>query len=218
MDIINSVERVLIMLVPMIIGTVFHELAHGYAAWKLGDPTAKMQGRLSLNPIAHLDPAGSFIFLATAIMGPFAFGWAKPVPINPGYFRNRRMGEIIVSVAGPMANFIIAFLFALILIKGSDFFARNMNQSMIMPYVVKMLNIGIVINVTLGWFNLMPIPPLDGSHILSNILPPNLAYTYNSLGRYSFLLLIILLASGLLGKVLWPLVENTVGIFVFILS
>ena len=218
MDIINSVERVLIMLVPMIIGTVFHELAHGYAAWKLGDPTAKMQGRLSLNPIAHLDPAGSFIFLATAIMGPFAFGWAKPVPINPGYFRNRRMGEIIVSVAGPMANFIIAFLFALILIKGSDFFARNMNQSMIMPYVVKMLNIGIVINVTLGWFNLMPIPPLDGSHILSNILPPNLAYTYNSLGRYSFLLLIILLASGLLGKVLWPRVENTVGIFVFILS
>lgn len=218
MEIFNSLERVLIMLVPMIIGTVFHELAHGFAAWKLGDPTAKMQGRLTLNPIAHLDPAGSFIFLATALMGPFAFGWAKPVPVNPAYFRNRRVGEIIVSVVGPMANFVIAFLLALILIKGENFFARNINQSVIMPYLVKMLNFGVIINVTLGWFNLIPIPPLDGSHILSNLLPPRLADAYNSLGRYSFLILIILLASGLFSKILWPLVENTVGFFVFLLS
>lgn len=218
MDIINSVERVLIMLVPMIIGTVFHELAHGYAAWKLGDPTAQMQGRLTLNPLAHLDPAGSFIFLATAIMGPFAFGWAKPVPINPGYFQNRRVGEIIVSAVGSLANFTIAFIMAAILIKGGDYFSQSVNESMFTFYLVKMLNVGVIINVTLGWFNLMPIPPLDGSHILSNILPPRLAYHYNSLGRYSFLLLIILLASGLLGKVLWPLVENTVSFFVFLLS
>lgn len=204
-----DINRLILMIVPMVLGTVLHELAHAYAAFKLGDPTAQRQGRLTLNPLAHLDPAGSLIFIVTALTAPFAFGWAKPVPINPGYFKNRRSGEIIVSVAGPLTNFIVAFVF-MALLRFSDgvlSFGDNLY------WYQNMFVIGIIINVTLGWFNLMPLPPLDGSHIIANILPPKLAYEYNRLGKYSFIILILFLMSGLFGKIIGPLVVNTVIFF-----
>ena len=213
-DLAHALQRFAILLIPMLLGIICHEVAHGWAALRQGDPTAAMLGRLTLNPRKHLDPMGSAFFLLTFFTGsPVVIGWAKPVPVNPRHFQSYRKGMIMVSVAGPLANFTLAVLFGLGLfiytritggmrpISGSAEF-----------FIGSMLFYGISINATLAWFNLIPIPPLDGSKILANILPRRLALAYESIARYGFIILIMLMLIGLFRVVLFPLVSYTVSI------
>lgn len=151
-----------ITLAILIVSIIAHEVAHGIAALWQGDPTAKHAGRLTLNPVAHIDPVGSIVVpLLCAVFSPgFMFGWAKPVPINPYNFRNQRWGEALVSFAGPLTNIIIALIFTALI----RFFAFG-------PAFVQFAFIAILLNIVLAIFNLIPIPPLDGSKILFSVLP-----------------------------------------------
>ncbi|WP_022660704.1 site-2 protease family protein [Paucidesulfovibrio longus] len=201
--------QISIIALPLLVALTFHEVAHGMVAYRLGDPTAKLMGRLTLNPLKHLDPLGTLIFFIAHV------GWAKPVPVNPRYFKNPRKGMLLVAVAGPAANFALALgfaalyhLFGSIEIPGRDSLLYN-----ILYPTVLICQTGVLVNLILGIFNLMPIPPLDGSNILAGVLPPGLAARYMSLSRYGvFLILGLVVASHLfdvsiLSSVLFPPVE-----------
>ena len=165
------------MLLVLILSIVLHEVAHGYAAWKLGDPTAKLQGRLSLNPIVHIDPMMSIIVPGLLFFSgsPFLFGAAKPVPYNPYNLTDQKYGEAKVAAAGPAANILIAVVFA-VLIRFADVLA--------LPAAFIELSFGIIVlNIFLAVFNLLPIPPLDGSKILPVFLPYTLQTKYRELMR-----------------------------------
>lgn len=183
-------------LVVLLFSIVLHEIAHGFVAYKLGDPTAKYAGRLSLDPMKHLDPVGSFLLpLSTLILtqgkGPI-FGWAKPVPINPYNFKDQRWGELKVAIAGPAMNFFIAIIAGLFL----RFFTPPLNLFI-------MLSIVSIYNFLLGIFNLLPIPPLDGSHILFSILGNRAPEIKLIFQQYGLLILFLVLFSGL--NFLYPL-------------
>lgn len=189
---------------------VLHEMAHGFAAWKLGDPTAKRAGRLSFNPLAHIDPFGTVImpFLLMAMNMP-VFGYAKPVPYNPAYFKDPRKGDLIVGLAGPAANLLLAVLAGVVawVLYGFAPVAQWVVQSQAFFYFYLMfLPMFALINLYLMFFNLLPIPPLDGSKIVAYFLPPRAAWAYMDAGRYGFIILILLLATGLLGRILGPLI------------
>lgn len=181
---------------------VFHEVAHGWVANLLGDPTAKAQGRLNLNPLKHLDPIGTIAFFFVQ------FGWAKPVPVNARYFRNPRQGMMFTAMAGPGANFVLAALFALFfhLLPMLGFDGRSV------LYVVAYY--GVFVNLILAAFNLLPIPPLDGSNIVAYFLPPQAAHKYMSMGKYGFILLIGIIVLGrftgfsLVGEIIFPFVRT----------
>jgi len=194
----------LIIFVPIIlISLTFHELAHGWVAYRLGDNTAKNQGRLTLNPLAHIDPVG---FLMMILVG---FGWAKPVPVNPYNLRtDSDRGMLLVSLAGPAANLLVALAAALLLGVGVFQlvpFADDVN------YVLYFIQI----NVVLAIFNLIPVPPLDGSKILAGLLPGQAQFIYG-METYGMIILMILLFTGILGKILWPLVSLVTNIFLMI--
>ena len=195
--------------VPALFGIICHEVAHGWVAYKMGDPTAKFLGRLTLNPVKHIDPMGLGVFAFTAMFSPFVIGWAKPVPVQPRYFRKPREGMILVSVAGPMTNFLVAVLCALILKLCINLAASGVALSGPLIFVMQSALFGITINCALAWFNLMPVPPLDGSHILGGLLPAPLARQYASLGRYGMLIIILLVATGVFRYVLVPLMSHS---------
>jgi Zn-dependent protease len=170
-------------LIILLFSIIIHEIAHGSVALYLGDPTAKYQGRLSINPLKHLDPIGSFIvplflFILTAGKGPIV-GWAKPVPINPYNFKDQKWGRLKVSIAGPAANFLVAIFFGLII----RFFPLNSAFS-------SLLSIIVFYNFLWGLFNLVPIPPLDGSHILFSLLPERFSKIKFILNQYRIFLLV----------------------------
>ena len=186
-----------------------HEFAHGYVAYKLGDPTPKFAGRLTLNPLAHIDILG---FIALFLVH---FGWAKPVPINPRNFRkvsSWRLGEILVSLAGPLANFLSAFIFVLIL-KYLPFSSLPASVAEPLFYILRDATF---INVAFGVFNLLPVPPLDGSKILEALLPPKLWLKYKQIEPYGLIILIILLISPVLNWILVPLVNGLVKVMLFL--
>lgn len=207
-DVAANITRIAVALVPMLLGMVLHEVAHGYTAFRLGDPTATSLGRLTLNPLAHLDAAGSLLFAATALFGPFILGWAKPVPVQPRYFKNPRQGMILVSIAGPLANFFLALVFGGVY---SLTVHALMNGSLAFSTTVKfLLNaafMGVWINLTLGWFNLLPIPSLDGGQIVAGLLPYHLAERLYSLDRYGLIILMVLLGTGMLHYIMGPLLN-----------
>ncbi len=190
MDIIITIFSLIILLFSVII----HELAHGYVANSLGDPTAKYEGRLTLNPIKHLDPFGSIIlplllFLAGS---PILVGWAKPVPINPYNFKDQKWGSLKVAIAGPISNIILAVFFGLIIrFASAGFIMSYPGFFIILTYIV-------IINLTLAIFNLLPIPPLDGSWILFRFLPGKLDSLKFFLHRYGIFILIIFLVFNVL--------------------
>ncbi len=190
---------ILILLPLFLVSVVIHEYAHGWVANKLGDPTAKYAGRLTLNPLAHIDPIGTVFFplMLVLMKSPIIFGWAKPVPINFSLLRHPKQDMLWVSIAGIGANILVAILLSFLLRVG--LFAVN-------SYGWIFLNYGIFINLVLAVFNAIPIPPLDGSKVLMSILPRELAYSYMQLERFGFLILIGLLWLGLLGRVIWPVV------------
>lgn len=208
-----------IAIIPILLGMILHEVAHGWMAWKMGDPTAKLLGRLTLNPIPHLDPMGSLFFLITAFASraggiPFIFGWAKPVPIDPRRFRNFRQGMLLVSLAGAGANLLLALAFS--------FFTKLVFYFGLAPlhgvaesksFLLDMCVMGVYINCTLAWFNLMPIPPLDGSKVLASLMPAPLARRYLSIERYGLIIVLLLFVTNLLPKVMMPLIGGTALFF-----
>ena len=167
----------------LVMSVVIHEVSHGYAASILGDQTARYAGRLTLNPIKHLDPLGSVIIpIITSFMG-FTFGWAKPVPVNPYNLRNKRWGEFIVSAVGPGSNFAVAVIFSLLI--------RVAVLNNLPPSFVSISAIIVLINLVLAVFNLMPIPPLDGSKVLFSLLPLHMQHIREFLERYSLVLVFV---------------------------
>lgn len=198
----NYIREISLLIFPVLVAVVFHELAHGYVAYLCGDPTAKNAGRLTLNPLKHLDLIGTIVFLVTRIIG-----WAKPVPINPLYFRNYRRDLVLVSIAGPATNFLIAFIAGIILklLYGVSVHNTFIYTKLMLPLAI-ILKFTVQLNIALCFFNLLPIPPLDGSKILMAILPENLNRYYSYLEPFGFVIILILLFTNILDKILIPLI------------
>ncbi|BAV91580.1 site-2 protease family protein [Candidatus Desulfovibrio trichonymphae] len=210
-DFASALRALAIAAVPTLLGIILHEVAHGYVAFRRGDPTAAAIGRLTLNPLPHIDPMGLIVFGITSLTGSFVFGWAKPVPVNPRYFRNPAKDMMLVALAGPLTNFFLAFVFGGLLRLVFVVFPPVVWQhSNMYIFALTSLQAGVVINFGLGWLNLLPIPPLDGSKVLSYFLQGNMGWRYIRLERYGFVILLLLLFSGLLNHVLGPLVDGSV--------
>jgi len=199
----NTVILVATVAIPLIFAITVHEVAHGWVALHLGDPTAKYAGRLTLNPIKHVDPLGTIIVpfvLVVVSAGAFAFGWAKPVPVAFHNLRNPRRDMILVAAAGPAVNLAMAFGWALLL---SQRVAFDPGLDLGSDWIVQMSFFGVVINVLLAVFNMLPIPPLDGGRVLAGLLPPQFARGLQYVEPFGFLILIALMFTG----VLWTLVD-----------
>jgi Zn-dependent protease len=209
----NIVYEIAVWLVPLVIAIVFHEVAHGLVARRLGDPTAQEQGRLSLNPIRHVDPFGTVILpLILAISHTPVFGWARPVPVNYRRLRNPRRDMVLVALAGPGMNLLLALLGAAILSAtvslsgGADAGAARMVAANALNFIL--------INIFLAVFNLLPVPPFDGGHVVQGLLPPAAARRFSHVGRYALLVLVILLlvlpaispSLNVVGRVVTPIV------------
>lgn len=204
----NVIQLIAIYALPVIFAITLHEASHGYVAKHFGDLTAYAQGRVSLNPLRHIDPVGTILVPVTLLMlskllggGGILFGWAKPVPVNFGNLRHPKKDMLWVAAAGPAANFLMALAWAL-LIK----IALLMPESGFGLPLALMGQAGIQVNVVLMVLNLFPMPPLDGGRIAVSLLPHRLAYQYSQIEPYGIFILVILLATGILNAILWPFV------------
>jgi len=197
-DINTFMQQLIIQGPPFLFALTVHELAHGYVAWRLGDPTAKNEGRLTLNPLKHLDPLGVLAFFIMKI------GWAKPVPVNPRYFRNPQRDMLLVALAGPGSNIILAVASATL---AHLFVALHFLPFFILQPVVAMLAASVWINIMLAVFNCIPIPPLDGSKVLMGLLPPEAARGYAKLEPFGFILLLVLFYTGVIGWIILPIIR-----------
>ena len=199
MEELTLVQRVVVWMLPVIFAITGHEVAHGWMAKQYGDKTAEQQGRLTLNPLNHIDPLGTIIIpgLLLITFTGFIFGWAKPVPVDARNFKNPRKAMMVVALAGPIANLLMAVAWALLARVGVMLEFEFISLPLIYSGVA-----GITINLVLALINLLPIPPLDGSRIVTGLLPDYWAWRYNQLERYSFIILIILLATNALGYLL----------------
>ena len=211
-----DITRLIFMIPALLFAVIIHELGHGIIAYRLGDPTPKVSGRLTFNPIPHIDPLGSIILpaLLMLIKAPFIFGWAKPVPINPMNFKKLgyRKGMAVTAFAGPGINFVAAVFFGVIyqflssqsvLVGIVSTFGEGFFRSIIYPILI-FLQYSVSINVILAIFNLIPIPPLDGGRILMSLLPPHLENKLEPLEQWGFFIVIILLAVGALNFLIIP--------------
>jgi Zn-dependent protease len=200
----DSISQLIIMAPPLLLALTVHEFAHGYVAFRLGDPTANALGRLTLNPLKHLDPLGTIAFFV------FNFGWAKPVPVNPAYFRNPDKDMLWVALAGPATNLALAVISAL-MAKVISLLAQLIPYSAVGEAILVPLSSTLIasvwINLVLCILNVLPIPPLDGSKILAGLLPPDLARSYASFEKYGFLLIILLAVTGVLSKLIVPIIK-----------
>ena len=192
-----------LLILPAVLWAIsFHEFCHGWVAFKLGDRTAEFQGRLSLNPLHHLDPVGTLMLIF------FGFGWAKPVPIDSRYFKNPRRDIILVSLAGAAGNFLTALVCGVLINIAPEFF---LGGGAFTRFMIGMLSI----NIGLGVFNLIPIPPLDGSKVLAMFLPPDAMDAYFFLERYGMFIILILATTGIIGRIMEPIFSLLIRLFLF---
>ncbi|TAL64375.1 MAG: site-2 protease family protein [Legionella sp.] len=206
------IQQICIWALPVILAITLHEAAHAYVANYFGDTTAKMFGRLSLNPIRHVDPVGTIIMplvIGALTQFSFLFGYAKPVPINGRQLRNPRRDMMLVALAGPLSNFLMAFFWA-----GCFKVATLLHpqSSMAALFLLATGRAGMVINLVLAVLNLIPIPPLDGSRVVSMLLPYKQERLYAQIEPYGFLILIILMLTGVLGFILTPLIQYSLAL------
>ena len=209
MDISEIIRQLVISAIPILIAITFHEAAHGFVANRLGDPTAKMLGRLTLNPIAHIDPVGTIIMPIMMIVlsgGQFVFGYAKPVPINPHNFNNPKRDMAISAAAGPLSNIALAIISMLIL-KLFVLPASGFMGSAISTPLSLMLMQSIKWNIVLAVFNMIPVPPLDGGRVLVGLLPHKQANTYSKIEPYGMIIVIVLIMSGIAKIFIYPLMS-----------
>ena len=199
-------QTLLIYIIPLLFAITLHEAAHGWIASKLGDHTARMMGRVTLDPTKHIDPIGTIAIPLVLLLSSsgFIFGWAKPIPINFNALRNGKNGMIWVALAGPVANIVMAVCWLFVMI-----IAININIAVL----IEMGRIGILVNCVLAVFNLLPIPPLDGSRVISALLPNRLAYQYNQLEQYGLYILLGLMFLGGFNYLVRPWVELILGWF-----
>jgi len=199
MDELTLIQRIVVWILPVVFAITVHEVAHGWVAKKYGDNTASQQGRLTLNPMKHIDILGTIIIPGLLLLSftGFIFGWAKPVPVDPRNFKNPKRDMAIVALAGPVSNLLMALAWALIARLGVMIETEVISLPLIYTGIA-----GISINLVLALINLIPIPPLDGSRIVTGILPHRLAWQYNRLERFGFIILLVLLWSGGLSYVL----------------
>ena len=206
------IQKIAAYAIPFLFAITLHEVGHGWAAGRLGDSTARMLGRLTINPIKHIDPVGTIMMPAILLFmnSPFLFGWAKPVPINPRNLRNPSRDMIIVAVAGPTANFVMALFWAEML-RLLVSFGEALGSSA--DFFIEMIRFGITFNVLLCVFNLIPIPPLDGGRVLRELTSPQLASLLDRIEPYGFIIVIALAALGPLWMVISPVMRFiTIGI------
>ncbi len=202
MDELTAIQRVAIWALPVLFAITVHEVAHGLVAKWLGDPTAKMLGRLTLNPVKHVDPVGTLLVPGILmLLGGVVFGWAKPVPVTKENLRNPRRDMALVAAAGPAANILMAILWAVLMKIG---FAIDGSISWLAQPLIYMGGAGITINVILAVLNLLPLPPLDGGRIASGLLPGRLSIKFDRLEPYGFMIILTLLLTGILGQILLP--------------
>ena len=203
-----SLEAIVLWSVPVVLAITLHEAAHGYVAKLFGDRTAEMLGRITLNPLKHIDPVGTIlvpgVLLALAWINkapPFVFGWAKPVPVNFGNLRNPKRDMIWVAAAGPGSNFLQALLWAVLLA------ATAATGEWASAGLYQMSLIGVRVNLILMALNLLPLPPLDGGRVVTGLLPPAASYTFSRLEPYGLFIILGLLALGILDDLMRPLVR-----------
>lgn len=213
METASILRQLALSALPVLVAITFHELSHGFIASKLGDPTARMLGRLTLNPLAHIDLFGTIILpfmLLIFTNGQFVFGYAKPVPVNPMNFKNPRKGMAITAVAGPLTNLIISILSILLLrffiLPLSGLLPDAVAGKILIPLAL-MLETSVTINVVLAAFNLIPIPPLDGGRVLVGLLPQRQAISFSKIEPFGFIIVIILIATGIASYFVIPFVN-----------
>ncbi|MEQ1601661.1 MAG: site-2 protease family protein [Methylophilaceae bacterium] len=209
---LDTVQRITVYALPVIFAITVHEAAHGYAARHFGDMTADAAGRISLNPLRHIDPVGTLLIPAlTMLVGGILFGWAKPVPVNFSKLRHPKRDMLWVAAAGPGANLVMALFWALA-IKFSSVF-----PDFIATPLALMGAAGIIINVILMVLNLLPLPPLDGGRIAVSLLPNRLAYRLAQVEPYGFIILIVLMFTHVLGNILWPMIGIVLNLITWII-
>ena len=204
----SVIQLIAVYAIPLIFAITLHEAAHGYVARMFGDTTAEQAGRISLNPIRHIDPIGTLlvpavILLMSKLLGSpgILFGWAKPVPVDFRRLRNPKKDMLWVAAAGPASNFLMAIFWVLVMK-----FSVNMPEAFVLPMAL-MAKAGVSINIVLMVLNLLPLPPLDGGRIAVSLLPMRLARPFAQIERYGFIILIVLLFSGVLSRILDPLIN-----------
>ena len=210
MELEHTIRLIALYAIPGIFAITLHEAAHGYAARHFGDLTAYQAGRITLNPIRHIDPMGTIVIpvlILIASQGKYAFGWAKPVPVNFGQLRNPKRDMLWVAAAGPGANLLMAILWAFVVkaIQGvpANYFTEP---------VLLMARGGIIVNAVLMVLNLLPLPPLDGGRIAVSLLPPKLAYRFARVEPFGMIILLLLMLLGVLGKVMWPFIAGFIAL------
>jgi len=200
---ISTLQRIVLLAIPLLVAVTFHELAHGYAANRFGDPTARLAGRLTFNPIKHLDLVGTLVFIITGMIG-----WAKPVPVDPYNLRNPRKDMMWIALAGPAANIVLAIIFSLIfkvLYLPSGLFSPFTVEKILFPLRF-MAAAGVTLNLGLAVFNALPVPPLDGSNILMGLLSEKHAAAYSKIGPYGFIILIALIFFRVTDYIIVPVI------------
>lgn len=210
MEELTTVQRLAVWALPILFAITVHEVAHGWVARRLGDPTAYMMGRLTLNPIRHIDPIGTVLVpLALTLMGGFIFGWAKPVPVTWENLRHPKRDMVLVAAAGPLANLGMALLWALAMKVGV---VLGEEATWVALPLLYMGFAGITINLVLMVLNLLPLPPLDGGRVVTGLLPGRLAWRYARIEPYGLMILVALLVMGWLGYLIWPPVSVLQGL------